>query len=80
MKKFLRSIGPKSQKRRIVVDNGQEKEFNSLIEMSASDRAAYIINAMNSCDEDCMTPEQIAVARQCVKAMMIQQALSKNCR
>jgi hypothetical protein len=80
MKKFLRSIGPKSQKRRIVVDNGQEKEFNSLIEMSASDRAAYIINAMNSCDEDCMSPEQIAVARQCVKAMMIQQALAKNCR
>lgn len=80
MKKFLRSIGPKLQKRRIVVDNGQEKEFNSLIEMSASDRAAYIINAMNSCDEDCMSPEQIAVARQCVKAMMIQQALAKNCR
>ncbi len=80
MKKFLRSIGPKLQKRRIVVDNGQEKEFNSLIEMSASDRAAYIINAMNSCDEDCMSPEQIAVARQCVKDMMIQQALAKNCR
>lgn len=78
--KFLRSINNKLQKRIIVADNGQERRFNSLIEMPASDRTAYIINAMNSCDEDDMTPEQVALARQCVKDMMIQQALLENCR
>ena len=80
MEKFLRSINPKIQKSRIVVENGQEKKYNSLIEMSTGDRMTYIINAMNSCDEEYMTAEQFAVARQSVKDMMIQQALSKGCR
>lgn len=56
MKKFFRSINQKLQKDRVVVNNGKEKRFDSLIKMSDSDRIAYVINAMNSCDEDYMTP------------------------
>ena len=80
MKKFLRSIDSKLQKHIIVAEDNKEKRFNSLIEMSSSDRMAYVINALNSCDEDNMTQEQVALARQCVKNMMIQQALSKESR
>ena len=80
-KTFMQSYNPMNIEVVEKKNNQIVHRFYSSPEMmSASDRAAYIINAMNSCDEDCMSPEQIAVARQCVKAMMIQQALAKNCR
>ena len=78
MKRFLRSINEKLKKHITVVNNGEEKTYNSLCDMPSTDRMEYILTAMNSCDEDNMTAEQLAMVRQSVKDMMIRQALSRQ--
>lgn len=75
MKSFLRSINSKLKKNITVIEDNGSKMYTSLIDMPSGDQMEYVIASINSCDEHEMTQEQYAVARCCLKKMMIQNAI-----
>lgn len=70
--KFLRSISGSLGKRiKVIKPNGEDKTYTSVVQMTSAERMAFVIDAMNSCEEE-ISPEQYAFVHDSFKNMMIQ--------
>ena len=72
--KFLRSISDSLGKRiKVIKPNGEDKTYTSVVQMTSAERMAFVIDAMNSCEEE-ISPEQYAFVHDSFKNMMIENA------